>query len=88
MMNAQQYQQYLAEAQTPGAPTLDDLNALQGNGTDWLDALFDDAPLMRHSLSFSGGSERSTFLINGTYFKQQGIIGGDKIKVQQVYFPS
>jgi TonB-dependent starch-binding outer membrane protein SusC len=86
MMNAQQYQQYLAEAQTPGAPTLDDLNALQGNGTDWLDALFDDAPLMRHSLSFSGGSERSTFLINGTYFKQQGIIGGDKSRFNRYTF--
>jgi TonB-linked SusC/RagA family outer membrane protein len=80
MMNAKQYQQYLQEAGTPGAPTLADLATVQGEGTDWFDALFQKAPLMRHSLTFSGGSDRSTFLVNGTYFTQNGIVGGDKSK--------
>lgn len=80
MMNAQQYQQYLQEAGTPGAPTMADLAALNGEGTDWFGALFKNAPLMRHSLSISGGSDRSTFLINGTYFTQEGIVGGPKSK--------
>ncbi|MDB5191615.1 MAG: SusC/RagA family TonB-linked outer membrane protein [Segetibacter sp.] len=79
MMNAQQYQQYNAEAKTPGGPTLADLGALNGGqGTDWFDALFQNAPLSRHAITFSGGTEKSTFLMNGTYFTQQGIIGGDK----------
>jgi len=78
MMNAQQYQQYLAEAITPGGPTLADLSALNGNGTDWFGAVFKNAPLSRHALTFSGGSEKSTYLINATYFTQQGIVGGDK----------
>jgi TonB-dependent starch-binding outer membrane protein SusC len=78
MMNAQQYYQYLAEAKTPGAPTQEALAAVQGEGTDWFDALFQDAPLQRHSLQFSGGTDRSTYFINGTYFTQQGIVGGDQ----------
>ena len=80
MMNAQQYYQYLAEAKTPGAPTAADIAAIQGEGTNWFDALFENAPITRHSLQLSGGSERSTFLINGTYFNQRGIIGGDKAR--------
>ena len=80
MMNAQQYQQYLQEAGTPGRPTLADLATVQGGGTDWFDALFQEAPLMRHSITFNGGTDRSTFLINGTYFTQEGIVGGDKSK--------
>lgn len=80
MMNAQQYFQYLQEAKTNGAPTLADLAAVQGTGTNWFDALFQNAPLMRHSITFSGGSERSTFLVNGTYFTQEGIVGGSKSK--------
>lgn len=80
MMNAQQYYQYLAEAKTPGAPTPAALNTVQGEGTDWFDALFKEAPMMRHSLQFSGGTDRSTYFINGTYFTQEGIVGGDQSK--------
>jgi TonB-linked SusC/RagA family outer membrane protein len=80
LMNAQQYQKYLEEANTPGRPTTADLAALGGNGTDWFDALFQKAPLMRHTLSLSGGTDRSTFLVSGSYFTQEGIVGGDKSK--------
>lgn len=79
LMNAQEYFQYNAEAKTPGAPSLADLNALNGGaGTDWLDALFTTAPLQRHTLSFSGGSDKSTFFVQGSYFNQKGIVGGSK----------
>lgn len=81
LMNAQEYYQYNAEAKTPGAPTLADLNALNGSaGTDWLGALFQNAPLQRHTLSFNGGSDKSTFFVEGTYFTQKGIAGGPKAK--------
>ncbi|MGV3530542.1 MAG: SusC/RagA family TonB-linked outer membrane protein, partial [Flavisolibacter sp.] len=78
MMNARQYQQYLAEAQAPGSPTLADLANVNGDGTDWMGSLFEDAPLMRHTLAFSGGSEASTYMVSGSYFTQKGIIGTDK----------
>lgn len=80
MMNAQQYYQYLAEAKTPNAPTAADIAAVQGGGTDWFDAIFQTAPMTRHSLQLSGGGERNTYLINGTYFSQKGIIGDDKAR--------
>jgi TonB-linked SusC/RagA family outer membrane protein len=78
MMNARQYYQYMAESRTPNSPTLAELNAVQGDGTNWTDALFVNAPMQRHSINFSTGTERSTFLMSGSYFSQEGIIGGSK----------
>ena len=51
---------------------------LIGEGTDWQDAIFQDAPTYSHQLSFSGGSDRSSYTASGNYFVQDGIIGGSK----------
>ena len=77
MMNAQQYGQYLQEAGVAGAPTPADL-AAAGQGTNWLNETLQTAPQQHHSLQFSGGSEKSTYLLAGTLFNQEGIVGGDK----------
>ncbi|MCO4291810.1 TonB-dependent receptor [Solitalea sp. MAHUQ-68] len=78
MMNPQQYAQYLTEANYAGTkPTTDEV-AAAGNGTDWKDALFQTAPQQRHALTFSGGSEKSSYLVGMSYFNQQGVAGGDK----------
>ena len=77
MMNAQEYQQYLQEAAIANAPTSADLVGI-GTGTNWLDAVLQTVPQHHHSLQFSGGSEKGTFLIAGTYFSQEGIIGKNK----------
>lgn len=77
MMNAPQYQQYLVEAGVNGAPTLADVAAI-GNGTDWINQVIQTAPQQHHSLSFSGGSEKSTYYISGNLFRQDGIVGGEK----------
>ena len=77
MMDAQQYQQYLQEAGISNAPTSSDLVGI-GSGTNWLDAVLQTVPQQHHSLQFSGGSDKSTYLIAGTYFSQEGIIGKDK----------
>ncbi len=77
LMNAQQYAAYLNESNTAG--TIPDPAEVAGvQGTDWLDELFETAPMQRHSLSFSGGGEKSSFLVNGTMFRQDGIVGGDR----------
>lgn len=73
VMNAQQYVQYLQEADASGRPTTTDLD---GTDTDWLDVAFDDAPQMSHSIDFSGGTDKSTFFVGGSYFTQEGIAGG------------
>jgi TonB-dependent starch-binding outer membrane protein SusC len=82
MMNAQQYQQYLQEAGVAGRPTPADVAGI-GEGTNWLDAALDNAPQQHHTLTLSGGSDRSTFLVAGTLFTQEGVVGGDKSRFQR-----
>jgi len=81
-MNPLQYQQYLAEAGLVG-PTVAQAEAA-GAGTDWAKEVFQTAPLQHHTLNFSGGSEKSTYLIGMNYFTQEGIIGGDKSKFDRI----
>jgi TonB-dependent starch-binding outer membrane protein SusC len=82
MMNAQQYQQYLQEAGVAGRPTPADVAGI-GEGTNWLNEVLQTAPQQHHSLTFSGGSDRSTYLISGNLFTQEGIVGGDKSRFQR-----
>jgi TonB-linked SusC/RagA family outer membrane protein len=78
MMNAQQYGAYLEEAQTPGRATPAELAAVQGEGTNWYKEILENAPMQNHSLNFSGGTEKSSYLVGGSVFQQQGIVGGEK----------
>ncbi|PIB36211.1 SusC/RagA family TonB-linked outer membrane protein [Reichenbachiella sp. 5M10] len=77
LMTAPQYQEYMTAAGAPGAPTPADINGI-GDGTDWLDEMTQNAPQQSHTLSFAGGTEKSTYFISGTMFQQDGVIGGDK----------
>lgn len=79
MMNAEQYTKYLTEANTPGTiPNPADWTGKQG--TMWLDEITETAPLQRHALTVSGGTEKSSYLIGGTMFRQDGVIGGDRAR--------
>ncbi len=51
---------------------------LLGEGTNWQEAIFQDAPMYSHQLSFTGGGERSSYTASGNYFLQDGVIGGRK----------
>jgi TonB-dependent starch-binding outer membrane protein SusC len=52
-----------------------------GKGTDWFDqAINDGAPMQNYALTASGGSDKSVFTTGLTYFKQEGIIGGQDSK--------
>lgn len=82
MMNAQQYQQYLTEAGVAGRPSFQDVANI-GEGTNWLDAVLQTAPMQHHSLSISGGNDKSTYLVNGNIFTQDGVVGGDKSRFQR-----
>ncbi|HSK11558.1 MAG TPA: SusC/RagA family TonB-linked outer membrane protein, partial [Phnomibacter sp.] len=85
MMNARQYQQYLQEAGVPGRPTTAEVANI-GEGTNWMKEVTQTAPQQHHSLSFSGGSDKSTYLISGNVFTQDGIIGGDKARFNRYTF--
>jgi TonB-linked SusC/RagA family outer membrane protein len=46
--------------------------------TNWVDEVFQNAPMDEHNLSFSGGSEKTSYFISGAYLNQDGIVGGPK----------
>lgn len=81
VMNAAQYRQYFMEAATwekkPAKYT--QFSALDSTSTtNWVDEIFQTAPMDEHSLSIEGGSEKTTYYLSGSYFTQDGIIGGPK----------
>ena len=47
-----------------------------GEGTDWQDELFKKAFMTNHSISISGGNEKTTYAFSGGYLKQNGIALG------------
>jgi TonB-linked SusC/RagA family outer membrane protein len=81
MLNAREYAIMNSEARiASGLPViakLADFNAIEtqyGKGTDWLDEVFRTAAIQNISLSASGGSEKSQFLLSAGYLKQDGIL--------------
>jgi TonB-dependent starch-binding outer membrane protein SusC len=44
--------------------------------TNWIDQIFQTAPIANYELSMNGGNEKTKFLFSGGYFKQDGIIVG------------
>lgn len=80
LLNASEYaliqnEAYVAAGNRP-LPEFSNPAAL-GEGTDWQDAIFGDAPMASQQLAFSGGSETSSYLVSGNYTLQEGIIGAD-----------
>lgn len=60
------------------------LDTLPNN--DWLDMVFNPAPIQHYALSASGGSESGSFYISGEYHTQDGIFKGQGFDKYQVRF--
>lgn len=45
-----------------------------GRGTDWQEEIFRYAPMQNYQLSFSGGDEKTQYVVSGGYFDQEGIV--------------
>ena len=79
VMNLREYAQMrkefheIAGGVTPGE-FLDP--SLLGEGTDWQRELFRSAPMQKHSLSLSGGSNNSNYYMSGEYLNQKGVALG------------
>lgn len=71
LMDAVQYKQWMTES---GQATKDRFSA----NTDWLSETFQTAPMQKHHLSFSGGNDKTVYMVSGSYLTQDGIVGGDK----------
>lgn len=77
MANAREYALLSNEArQNDGEPPLYNDPATYGNGTDWLDQAFQDAPMSNYQLSVSGGNEQTRYMLSGGYYAQEGIMNG------------
>ncbi len=44
--------------------------------TNWADEILQDAPIQQHYLSFSGGSEATSFRVSASYLSQDAIVKG------------
>lgn len=49
-----------------------------GQGTDWQDEVFQDAPIMESAITLKGGNENSTFAYGSAFLTQDGIVGGKR----------
>ena len=84
MMNLQQYATYhnaysdvtSSIAKKPGFAD----PSLLGAGTDWQNAIFQNAAVKNHQLSFSGGTEKSKYAASVGYLDQEGTIIGSGFK--------
>ena len=52
--------------------------SLLGQGTNWQDLVFENAPIYNTSVSVRGGGEKQTFAYGSSIFSQDGIVGGNK----------
>lgn len=85
MANAEQFTNMANESGVAGDAN-NILNAMQRYGrsrinpnvpdvnTDWYDAALRTAAIQNHSIDVSGGGERTTYLIGGSFFGQEGIL--------------
>jgi TonB-linked SusC/RagA family outer membrane protein len=78
LLNAREYAILKNEAFAAGGQTSPFNNVELGEGTDWQDQVFDTAPIQNYTLTVNGGSEKTSYSIGGSYFDQEGIVGGDK----------
>lgn len=79
VLNASEYAMMMNEGAINSglAPVYAD-PASYGKGTDWQDVVFNDnAPVMNHQVSVSGGSKTVNYLFSLGYYDQEGIIGGN-----------
>jgi TonB-linked SusC/RagA family outer membrane protein len=49
-----------------------------GVGTNWVDEIFTTAPIVEHNLSIAGGTDKTSVFASGSFFNQDGIVGGSK----------
>lgn len=78
VLNATEYALLTNEAHANGGstPPFSSIAGL-GAGTDWQDQVFEQAPIFNVNMDVRGGGSRSTYAVGGSFFDQQGIVGGD-----------
>ncbi len=97
MANAEQFVRYVNETGDP-ADIAFVANAMQRFGrsrvnpnvpdvnTDWYDQVMEPASIQNHSLTFSGGNEKTRYSIGGSYFDQQGLMKETRNEYKRLNF--
>ncbi|NQD72189.1 TonB-dependent receptor [Sphingobacterium shayense] len=79
LMNAQEYARFYNEQAINDNLdpyfTEQEIEAF-GQGFDWQDFVFQQAPVFTSSLNVSGGNEKTQFSLGGSFFGQDGIVKG------------
>ncbi|MGY6559597.1 MAG: SusC/RagA family TonB-linked outer membrane protein [Nitritalea sp.] len=78
LLNATEYAILKNEAFAAGGLTRPFANTQLGLGTDWQAEVFQTAPIEEYNLTITGGTEKTSYSIGGSYFGQQGIVGGPR----------
>ena len=89
LLNAEEYAILMNESRSAAgyAPYSDLLSPAElGEGTHWQKEIFERAPMMSHTFSFTSGTESSSTAVGGSYFVQDGIIGGEKSQFERYTF--
>lgn len=77
LMNATQYITYMNEGAVNDGDDLPFDASIEGlTSTDWQDAIFRTGPVQNLHLGLSGGSETLRYNVEGSFFKQTGIVIG------------
>lgn len=93
LLNAQQYIEIMDEGNTNSGITLTDWETEVPNyndilsgankGTNWVDQIYNEnAPVVSHALSVTGGNDGTIYSLGFSSFKQEGVLGKD---VNNVY---
>ena len=83
VLNAEDYKRILNEIQaTPGSNVSDSeiVGEIQDGGTDWQNEMLRTAVVQSHSLSYTGGTEKTKFFTSLNYFDQDGIMKNTNYK--------
>lgn len=81
MLNAREFVELNSEAyKSAGIPSPWGDPSEYTHTTNWQDALFRAAPIQNYNIAFSGGTDKLTYRLSGSYFNQQGIIIGSSYK--------
>lgn len=78
-LNATEYAAYINESFANNGQALPFTNVSGlGRGTDWQEEIFEQAPIVSHDITASGGSETMTYSLGASHVDQEGIVGGNK----------
>ncbi|WP_257669917.1 TonB-dependent receptor [Parapedobacter tibetensis] len=81
LLNAKEYAEIANEwLRNGGQEPYFNIDEVENPGTDWQDVVLRAAPIQDHTLTFSGGSEKTQYSASGNYYGQDGILINTGVK--------